>query len=112
MHRKRSRVADRTRANQNFHVAGAFSSIGSWIANSPCGTAPARWRKARLFAAVLIKWCPPFYGQAGHAPVPANLSCHGARSEERRVGNECVSTCRSRLSAYHLKKTTTKRLFY
>src|SRR3546814_19379079 len=26
------------------------------------------------------------------------------RSEERRVGKECVSTCRSRWSAYHLKK--------
>src|SRR3546814_11796368 len=27
-----------------------------------------------------------------------------ARSEERRVGKECVSTCRSRWSAYHKKK--------
>src|SRR3546814_21047868 len=26
------------------------------------------------------------------------------RSEERRVGKECVSTCRSRWSAYHSKK--------
>src|SRR3546814_12670984 len=26
------------------------------------------------------------------------------RSEERRVGKECVSTCRSRWSPYHLKK--------
>src|SRR3546814_13503971 len=26
------------------------------------------------------------------------------RSEERRVGKECVSTCRSRCSPYHLKK--------
>src|SRR3546814_11747967 len=25
----------------------------------------------------------------------------GARSEERRVGKECVSTCRSRWSPYH-----------
>src|SRR3546814_8018884 len=25
----------------------------------------------------------------------------GARSEERRVGNECVSKCRSRWSPYH-----------
>src|SRR3546814_20050434 len=25
------------------------------------------------------------------------------RSEERRVGKECVSTCRSRLSPHHLK---------
>src|SRR3546814_16074453 len=31
------------------------------------------------------------------------------RSEERRVGQECVSTCRSRWSPYHLKKTTTSR---
>src|SRR3546814_16549777 len=30
---------------------------------------------------------------------PAN-----ARSEERRVGKECVSTCRSRWSTNHLKK--------
>src|SRR3546814_9059070 len=27
-----------------------------------------------------------------------------ARSEERRVGKECVSTCRSRWSPYHSKK--------
>src|SRR3546814_16139361 len=27
-----------------------------------------------------------------------------SRSEERRVGKECVSTCRSRWSPYHLKK--------
>src|SRR3546814_13142388 len=34
------------------------------------------------------------------------------RSEERRVGKECVSTCRSRWSPYHKKKkikTTTKK---
>src|SRR3546814_8716733 len=28
------------------------------------------------------------------------------RSEERRVGTECVSTCRSRWSTYHSKKKT------
>src|SRR3546814_17924115 len=27
------------------------------------------------------------------------------RSEERRVGKECVSQCRSRWAPYHLKKT-------
>src|SRR3546814_16596493 len=32
------------------------------------------------------------------APVP---SLNGRRSEERRVGKECVSTCRSRWSPYH-----------
>src|SRR3546814_19419662 len=31
------------------------------------------------------------------------------RSEERRVGKECVSTCRSRWSPYHSKKKRTTR---
>src|SRR3546814_11831292 len=30
------------------------------------------------------------------------------RSEERRVGKECVSTCRSRWSPYHYKKKKNK----
>src|SRR3546814_13887354 len=30
------------------------------------------------------------------------------RSEERRVGKECVSTCRSRWSPYHSKKKQNK----
>src|SRR3546814_20138377 len=32
-----------------------------------------------------------------------------SRSEERRVGQECVSTCRSRWSPTHTKKKTTQR---
>src|SRR3546814_17242832 len=32
---------------------------------------------------------------------------YAARSEERRVGKECVSTCRSRWSPYHYKKKQT-----
>src|SRR3546814_11497916 len=32
---------------------------------------------------------------------PALLLLAGERSEERRVGKECVSTCRSRWSTYH-----------
>src|SRR3546814_18526526 len=31
----------------------------------------------------------------------AATSTNGIRSEERRVGKECVSTCRSRWSPYH-----------
>src|SRR3546814_11631379 len=39
-------------------------------------------------------------------PVAQNKPRHLAslRSEERRVGKECVSTCRSRWSPYHYKK--------
>src|SRR3546814_15028389 len=39
---------------------------------------------------------PAIVGERGQA---------GERSEERRVGKECVSTCRSRWSTYHKKKT-------
>src|SRR3546814_17783613 len=34
---------------------------------------------------------------------------HEDRSEERRVGKECVSTCRSRWSPYHEKKKQKKK---
>src|SRR3546814_17643957 len=37
----------------------------------------------------------------GLYPVAALQSYFQARSEERRVGKECVSTCRSRWSQYH-----------
>src|SRR3546814_12113566 len=33
------------------------------------------------------------------------------RSEERRVGKECVSTCRSRWSPYHKKNTNDKHIY-
>src|SRR3546814_13062114 len=33
--------------------------------------------------------------------MPRSLTRLENRSEERRVGNECVSTCRSRWSPYH-----------
>src|SRR3546814_6586849 len=37
---------------------------------------------------------------AGDPPLLVVYQFHG-RSEERRVGKECVSTCRSRWSPYH-----------
>src|SRR3546814_2786551 len=40
----------------------------------------------------------------GRIAAPIAISAAGelsARSEERRVGKECVSTCRSRWSPYH-----------
>src|SRR3546814_20621559 len=38
------------------------------------------------------------YHEAGHAIVGRLVPAHDPRSEERRVGKECVSTCRSRWS--------------
>src|SRR3546814_8204518 len=39
---------------------------------------------------------------------PATARIAAVRSEERRVGKECVSTCRSRWSPYHSKKKKKK----
>src|SRR3546814_13177704 len=41
-------------------------------------------------------------------PTPAPV--FAVRSEERRVGKECVRTCRSRWSSYHYKKNKTPSL--
>src|SRR3546814_19726955 len=40
------------------------------------------------------------YQQSGRAGASAE-ALSNSRSEERRVGKECVSTCRSRWSPYH-----------
>src|SRR3546814_10986237 len=39
--------------------------------------------------------------EAGHAMLGRAPESIADRSEERRVGTECVSTCRSRWSPYH-----------
>src|SRR3546814_2049083 len=51
-------------------------------------------------------FCPFRVCQFGHRQCLCQLCCDGSyqvvvRSEERRVGKECVSTCRSRWSPYH-----------
>src|SRR3546814_15822738 len=43
------------------------------------------------------------------APAGLPLEKGTNRSEERRVGKECVGTCRSRWSPYHYKKNTNKK---
>src|SRR3546814_9528581 len=47
--------------------------------------------------------CPTATGPLHRAGSPGSGSrrWHRSRSEERRVGKECVSTCRSRWSPYH-----------
>src|SRR3546814_9016362 len=53
----------------------------------------------------LIGQCGTATGQRAAAN---DLVQQNARSEERRVGKECVSTCRSRWSPYHKKKKKIK----
>src|SRR3546814_17217674 len=75
-------------------------------ARVPCGRCPARPRTRRRAARggyakysrgsrLVLHWSG---GESPSRAVPI------IRSEERRVGKEFVSTCRSRWSPYHLKK--------
>src|SRR3546814_8075928 len=53
---------------------------------------------------VLFAWLELAVENRYQPAVPALenfLTVQGRRSEERRVGKECVSTCRSRWSPYH-----------
>src|SRR3546814_11384018 len=70
-------------------------------------------RSARARQASRRSW--PFSLSAGETSIFADHRCgwqaaetKEGRSEERRVGKECVSTCRSRWSPYHYKKKRTK----
>src|SRR3546814_19170903 len=53
---------------------------------------------------------------AAHAAQGRDARCRhrtaAPRSEERRVGKECVSTCRSRWSPYHSKKKKKPHIMY
>src|SRR3546814_20571004 len=61
-------------------------------------------------AAPLLGSAVPAFDSAGLAAEPAGTGrfwspdAASSRSEERRVGKECVSTCRSRWSPYTLTK--------
>src|SRR3546814_1319265 len=52
------------------------------------------WNRIELDQSFTIAACP----NLRFTPLPLRSA---ARSEERRVGKECVSTCRSRGSPYH-----------
>src|SRR3546814_13866086 len=61
--------------------------------------AAVRWSRSWRVMSSNVITCPV----ASRLALTASVS---NRSEERRVGKECVSTCRSRWSPYHLKKNT------
>src|SRR3546814_14009722 len=61
-----------------------------------CKTCAKIWGKKsppKTFEAYVLRYSSMAKGQKRHLTMP--------RSEERRVGKECVGTCRSRWSPYH-----------
>src|SRR3546814_2777553 len=81
-------------------------SLGGEIATLCQGWQQAAEPEAPL-AKKIAKACEdePFYGKP--AMVKRRVQPQRQRSDESRVGKECVSTCRSRWSPYHYKKKTT-----
>src|SRR3546814_3820374 len=59
------------------------------------------WGDAAAFSFFPTKPVTAFEGGAVVSNDPEILAAARIRSEERRVGKECVSTCRSRWSPYH-----------
>src|SRR3546814_15687054 len=81
-------------------------------------SSPDHWRRLRQAvqaggraARPPLRQKPGRFRPAGDDPRRARRRCRssGGRSEERRVGKECVSTCRSRWSPYHSKKKKTQK---
>src|SRR3546814_14267002 len=84
--------------------AQAFSAICGWEPVLDPTNADDKYTRAavreRLAPELDQRW-PGWQGAlARHAKQGAELK-EILRSEERRVGKECVSTCRSRWSPYH-----------
>src|SRR3546814_12288920 len=67
--------------------------------------APARFGR-RAIRATRLRWPAPWPGAAGSHRGAGRPARQASRSEERRVGKECVSTCRFWCSPYHSKKKT------
>src|SRR3546814_16600110 len=67
----------------------------------------AMYEKGIVSARVAYNWRSKYLVTAIDCCVGLPIWQKDTRSEERRVGKECVSTCRSRWSPYHSKKKKT-----
>src|SRR3546814_13111642 len=74
-----------------------------WAARSGRYTSLSNWEIGKNGALVGTLEMTMALGLVGGATKthPAARAALTVRSEERRVGNECVGTCRSRWSPYH-----------
>src|SRR3546814_1678813 len=81
-----------------FKQKTAYEMRISDLISDVCSSDLLRLRITALATAVTLACLLGLAMVAGRGLAPLLT---GARSEERRVGKECVSTCRSRWSPYH-----------
>src|SRR3546814_5047483 len=65
-----------------------------------CSLSPGAAMRQRALGQDIATGSTGMIAEGSQAPDFA-IEGEGGRSEERRVGKECVSTCRSRWSPYH-----------
>src|SRR3546814_6753727 len=70
----------------------AVGGLGAWFLQNNLSQVTAMQKQNQMAQGVY---------KLGNDMLSARVSLLVARSEERRVGKECVSTCRSRWSPYH-----------
>src|SRR3546814_19364213 len=73
----------------------------------PAGLPPLGWKLLDRF--LRSGWAPTGWGRTGWLnpsppAYPRGFAWYQERSEERRVGKECVSTCRTRWPPSHKQK--------
>src|SRR3546814_14978475 len=86
---------------RDFHVRSFALSLLTH--SRRCGPLTRANRKTEAPLAETVGASAPVFC-LGRRPDPHEAGEPRRRSEERRVGKECVSTCRSRWSPYHSKK--------
>src|SRR3546814_18497401 len=79
------------------HLVGTASELKS----DSTSVFPRRGKHAQGFVSASKLQLPFLVVPAVLYPACSSELTHSSRSEERRVGKECVSTCRSRWSPYH-----------
>src|SRR3546814_20629792 len=86
-------------------VAGSVGCDEKTIRNARDEKSTLRLDFASNLLALDGRALDPILNHYGRRSVPVDAT----RSEERRVGKECVRTCRSRWSPYHYKKKLTRK---
>src|SRR3546814_18774199 len=81
--------------------------LNGWHRGERTGSGTIVWKARELLAAGeiddegFIQLVASSAPSTGYCNTMGTATTMNSRSEERRVGKECVSTCRSRWSPYH-----------
>src|SRR3546814_10373018 len=73
--------------------------ISDWSSDVCSSDLPGRFREGKIMCLIITLIVGGIIGWL--ASIVMRTDAQQGRSEERRVGKECVSTCRSRWSPYH-----------